>query len=43
MSDYWAGLANCLIIGEHFTETDTHYIRNLIRNTVNRNQAANAP
>ncbi|MDX2043451.1 MAG: hypothetical protein SF097_19700 [Acidobacteriota bacterium] len=31
MSDYWAGLANCLILGEEFTETETQQVRNLIR------------
>ncbi len=31
MSDYWAGLTNCLVVGEEFTETETHRVRNLIR------------
>lgn len=31
MSDYWAGLTNCLVMGWEFTETETHNVRNLIR------------
>ena len=31
MSDYWAGLTNCLVVGEELTKTETNSVRNLIR------------